>query len=172
MGGQMLSTGIHHILGLSRYQGTVRVGNEGRNYGSHAVSVVEGVSGMDGRVSGHKADGDLSLPLSVYVRVSVVSKPGGKVCVGGNCKVGVIRGNSSVSVVDKLGISISLSIDQRVGIHMRHHNPSGANTEGEVNSASLGDGLLMLGGGLSVVRIEGGHGTVGVGHQLGVSARN
>jgi len=61
MGGQMLSTGIHHILGLSRYQGTVRVGNEGRNYGSHAVSVVEGVSGMDGRVSGHKADGDLSL---------------------------------------------------------------------------------------------------------------
>merc|ERR1711962_1405037 len=61
MGGQMLSTGIHHILGLSRYQGTVRVGNEGRNYGSHAVSVVEGVSGMDVRVSGHKADGDLSL---------------------------------------------------------------------------------------------------------------
>merc|ERR1712098_1039853 len=118
MGGQMLSTGIHHILGLSRYQGTVRVGNEGRNYGSHAVSVVEGVSGMDGRVSSHKADGDLSLPLSVYVRVSVsVSKPGGKVCVGGNGKVGVIRGNSSVSVVNKLGISLSLSVNSvTVGI--------------------------------------------------------
>merc|ERR1711955_94238 len=112
MGGQMLSTGIHHILGLSRYQGTVRVGNEGRNYGSHAISIVEGISGMDGRVSGHKADGDLSLPLSVYVGVSVsVSKPGGKVCVGGNGKVGVIRGNSSVSVVNKLGISPSLSVN-------------------------------------------------------------
>merc|ERR1711955_37399 len=108
MGGQMLSTGIHHILGLSRYQGTVRVGNEGRNYGSHAVSEV-GVSDMG--VSGDQVDGKLSLPLSVYVRVSVISKPGGKVCVGGNGKVGVIRGNSAVSVVNKLGISLSLSVD-------------------------------------------------------------
>merc|ERR1712180_275154 len=118
MGSQMLSTGIHHILGLSRYQGTVRVGNEGRNYGSHAVSVVEGISGMDGRVSGHKAHGDLSLPLSVYDRVSVVSisKPGGKVCVGGNGKVRAIRGNSAVSVVNKLGISLSLSVDSGVGV--------------------------------------------------------
>merc|ERR1719481_1883570 len=87
-------------------------------------------------------------------------------------KVRVMRGDSTVKVVDKLGISVSLAIDQRVGIHMRHHNPSGVNTEREVNSASLGNGLLMLGGGLSVVRVEGGHGTVGVGHQLGVTARN
>merc|ERR1719347_2246527 len=136
MGGQMLSTGIHHILGLSRYQGTVRVGNEGRNYGSHAVSVVEGVSGMDGRVSSHKADGDLSLPLSVYVRVSVsvsVSKPGGKVCVGGNGKVGVIRGNSSVSVVNKLGISLSLSVNSGVGV--------------SVESITLGGKMGSSGGG-------------------------
>merc|ERR1712177_122011 len=129
MGGQMLSTGIHHILGLSRYQGTVRVGNEGRNYGSHAVSEVEGISGMDGRVSGHKADGDLSLPLSVYVRVAVsVSKPGGKVCVG------VIRGNSSVSVVNKLGISLSLSVDSvMVGV--------------SVDSITLGGKMGSSGGG-------------------------
>lgn len=84
-----------------------------------------------------------------------------------------MRGDSTVRVVDKLGISISLSIDQRVGsIHMRHHNPSGVNSEGKVNSTGLGNGLLMLGGGLSVVRVEGGHGAVGVGHQLGVCARN
>merc|ERR1711889_50057 len=128
----MLSTGIHHILGLSRYQGTVRVGNEGRNYGSHAVSEV-GVSHMG--VSGDQVDGKLSLPLSVYVRVSVVSEPGGTACVGGNGKVGVIRGNSAVSVVNKLGISLPLSIDQGVGsIHMRRHNASGVNSEGEVNS--------------------------------------
>merc|ERR1712112_374805 len=63
----MLSTGIHHILGLSRYQGTVRVGNEGRNYGSHAVSEMVGVSGMDGRVSGHKAHGNLSLTTLTFV---------------------------------------------------------------------------------------------------------
>merc|ERR1712126_370597 len=129
----MLSTGIHHILGLSRYQGTVRVGNEGRNYGSHSVSVVEGVSGMDGRVSGHKADGDLSLPLSVYVRGSVVSKPGGKGCVGGNGKVGVIRGNSSVGVVNKLGISLSLSVDSGVGV--------------SVESITLGGKMGSSGGG-------------------------
>lgn len=84
-----------------------------------------------------------------------------------------MRGDSTVRVVDKLGISISLAIDQRVGsIHMRHHNPSGVNSEGKVNSTGLGNGLLMLGGGLSVVRVEGGYGTVGVSHQLGVSARN
>merc|ERR1711955_134591 len=130
MGGQMLSTGIHHILGLSRYQGTVRVGNEGRNYGSHAVSEV-GVSDMG--VSGDQVDGKLSLPLSVYVRVSVVSKPGGKVCVGGNGKVGVIRGNSAVSVVNKLGISLSLSVDSIcVGVSV---------------SVTLGDKMGSSGGG-------------------------
>merc|ERR1711890_80435 len=159
----MLGTGINNLLGLSRYQSSVRVGNEGRNYGSHSVSVSEvvGVSNsvVDSGVSGHQTDGDLSLsfPLSVHNTVgvsgvSVVSEPGGKVGVG-NGEVGVIRGNSTVGVGHQRGISLPFSIVVRV-------------SESEV-SITLGEKVGV--GGDGKVGVIGCDSAVRVGHQLGIS---
>jgi len=109
MGGQMLSTGIHHILGLSRYQGTVRVGNEGRNYGSHAVSEVVGISGMDGRVSGHKADGDLSLTFLNSVGSQMLG-------TGINDFLGLSGHQSTVRVGNEGGNNGSDAVSEVVGV--------------------------------------------------------
>merc|ERR1712243_322972 len=109
--------GIHHILGLSRYQGTVRVGNEGRNYGSHAVSEVVGISGMEGRVSGHKAHRDLSLTPLTFVGSQMLGT-GINYLLGlcgyqGTIRVGNEGGNNGSDTVSEVGVSyVGVSGDQ------------------------------------------------------------
>merc|ERR1719167_116189 len=111
--GQMLGTGINYFLGLCGYQGTVRVGNEGGNNGSHAVSEV-GVSYVG--VSGDQVDGKLSLTLltSIHSSSRMYSKSSsirevasmsdlGRVMVcGGNGYVRVEGSHSTVRVGDQL----------------------------------------------------------------------
>merc|ERR1712112_738887 len=138
--------------------------------GKGKVGVMRGDSAVG---VGHQLG--ISLPLSVVVGISVSEVSitlGEKVGVGGDGKVGVIGSDSPVRVGHQLGISVSLAIDEGVSVDMRHRQTSSVHSEGEVHSSSLGDGLLMVGGGLGVVGVEGSDGTVRVGDQLGGSARN
>merc|ERR1711962_189749 len=185
MGSQMLSTGIHHILGLSRYQGTVRVGNEGGNNGSHAVSVVEGVSGMDGRVSCHKADGDLSLTFLDSVSSQMLGT-----CINyflglsgyqGTVRVGNEGGYNGSHAISEVGVSdVGVSGDQVDGklsltlltsIHSSSRMYSKSSSIREVTSMSDLSRVMVCGGD-GYVRVEGSHSTVRVGDQLGCAARN
>jgi len=93
------------------------VGNEGRNYGSHSVSVSEVVRVSDVGVSGHQVDGDLSLTLLTSVNssggmysmspgegeVTPVSDLGRVVVRGGEGHVRVEGSHRAVRVGDKLG---------------------------------------------------------------------
>merc|ERR1711962_835390 len=181
----MLSTGIHHILGLSRYQGTVRVGNEGRNYGSHAISVVEGVSGMDGRVSGDQVDGDLSLTFLNSVSSQMLGT-GINDFLGlsghqSTVRVGNKGGNNGSHAVSEVGVSdVGISGDQVDGklsltlltsIHSSSRMYSKSSSIREVTSMS-DLGCVMVCGGDGYVRVEGSHSTIRVGDQLGCAARN
>merc|ERR1711962_1944528 len=158
----MLSTGIHHILGLSRYQGTVRVGNEGRNYGSHAVSVVEGVSGMDGRVSGHKADGDLSLTFLNSVSSQMLG-------TGINDFLGLSRNQGTVRVGNEGGNNRSHAVSIVEGISGMDGRVSGDKADGNLSLTFLNSvSSQMLGSGIyDFLGLSGHQGTVRVGNEGG-----
>merc|ERR1712180_105963 len=178
---QMLGTGINDFLGLSGHQSTVRVGNEGSNNGSDAVSEVVGVSETsDGGVSGDQVNGDLSLTFLNSVSSQMLGT-GINYFLGlsghqGTVRVGNEGGYNGSHAISEVGVSGDqvdgkLSLTLLTSIHSSSRMYSKSSSIREVTSMS-DLGRIMVCGGDGYVRVEGSHSTIRVGDQLGCAARN
>merc|ERR1711962_425384 len=88
----------------------------------------------------------------------------------GGC-LGVVRvegGHGPVGVGDESGGTLLASGVDESG----HMNSSGVNVVGVHQLPSFSQGIQVLSGGLGVVRVEGGHGAVGVGDQRAATSRH
>merc|ERR1711872_591167 len=103
---KMVSTGLHNISRFNRDNSTVRVGYQG-----WVDTINKGVSssiGQNLRIS-------LSFPLSVKLTKTIMSHSG-KMVGCSHSVSGVVGSHSTVDMMNKLSVSISLAIKVTVSI--------------------------------------------------------